>query len=96
MHKELSFIIPAVLDKNFAKCQVFCVSKILSDLVGRCIFYQNFSFQQLNSAAWVSKELKRFESSVKVAKLNEDNSFLERKGSSNCSKKGKDQTRIVS
>ena len=78
MHKELSFIIPAVLDKNFAKCQVFCVSKILSDLVGRCIFYKYFSFQHLNSAAWVSKELKRFESSVKVAKLNGDNSFLEK------------------
>ena len=77
MHKELSFVIPVLLDQKFKKCQMFCTSKLLSDLVGK---NNNISFLSYNLllAVWVSKELKKFESSVKVAKLNGDNSHQEK------------------
>ena len=32
---ELGFIIPALMDANFKKAQIFCNSRFLSDLVGK-------------------------------------------------------------
>ena len=79
MHKELSFIIPPMLDSNFQKCQIFCPSKLLSDLVGN-VQEPNIviSYLEFLLAAWISKELQKFQSSVIVMKLNGDNSHQEK------------------
>ena len=34
LEDELAFLLPAVVDKNFRKAQIFCNSRHLSDLVG--------------------------------------------------------------
>ena len=34
MDTELAFLIPALVDQNFKKAQIFCTSRFLSDLVG--------------------------------------------------------------
>ena len=35
MDTELAFLIPALVDQNFKKAQIFCTSRLLSDLVGK-------------------------------------------------------------
>ena len=35
MDTELAFLIPALVDQNFRKAQIFCTSRLLSDLVGK-------------------------------------------------------------
>ena len=32
---ELAFLLPALVDQNFQKAQVFCTSRSLSDLIGK-------------------------------------------------------------
>ena len=35
MRKELSFLIPALVDRKFKKCQIFTTSRSLSDFIGK-------------------------------------------------------------
>ena len=37
MRKELSFLIPAMVDKNFKKCQIFTTSRSLTDFTGKAL-----------------------------------------------------------
>ena len=96
---ELTFLIPVILDKNFKKCQVFCNTRFLSDLVGKFIVecqirYIMFTCFKLNLiyaiivAAWISRELKKFGSSVQLAKLNGENSHGEKDRVSKLFKEG--------
>ena len=35
METEIAFLIPAILDHNFKKAQIFCNSRFFSDLAGK-------------------------------------------------------------
>ena len=34
VHAQLGFLVPAFADSNFGKCQIFCVTKNMTDIVG--------------------------------------------------------------
>ena len=95
---ELTFLIPVILDKNFKKCQVFCNTRFLSDLVGkfivecqiRYIMFTCFKSNLLSIivAAWISRELKKLGSSIQLAKLNGENSHGEKDRVSKLFKEG--------
>ena len=34
VNSELAFLIPAFVDNKFVKCQIFCTTKIMTDIVG--------------------------------------------------------------
>ena len=78
MRKELSFLIPVMVDGNFQKCQIFTTSRSLSDLIGKIFSLQLKAIKKYVLAAWLGKELKKFGSEVVVLKLNGDNSHSEK------------------
>ena len=62
----MNFLIPVLLDSNFQKCQIFCVSRFTTDIV----------------SAWLKDELQKLQSvvphSVQIEKLTGDNSRSEK------------------
>ena len=79
MADDLAFLLPAVLDKNFKKAQIFCNSRHLSDLVGETWKKKNLENNIYDSlASWLTKELKNLRCDKKVGKLNGENSHSEK------------------
>ena len=89
MADELAFLVPAVLDENFKKAQIFCNSRHLSDLVGKIKHtYRLEYFKFVSLASWLTKELKHLGCVKQVGKLNGENSHLEKERVSKLFKEG--------
>ena len=62
----MDFLIPALLDSNFQKCQIFCISRFATDII----------------SAWIKDELLRMQSivpnTILVEKLTGDNTRTEK------------------
>ena len=66
LRQNLNFIVPALLDSKFQKCQIFCVSRFATDIV----------------CAWLKDELQKLQNvvphSVQIEKLTGDNTRSEK------------------
>ena len=66
LQQNLSFLIPSFVDSSFQKCQIFCITRFLTDLV----------------ASWIRDELSKIHdvlpNSVQVEKLTGDNTRMEK------------------
>ena len=80
LEDELSFLLPAIVDKNFKKAQIFCNSRHLSDLVGKVtqVYTEDKIPNDVFLASWLSKEMKKLDPSKLIAKLNGENSHMEK------------------
>ena len=90
MDTELAFLIPALVDQNFKKAQIFFTSRLLSDLVGNARQLRRNNSQLYTSfiASWITRELKKLNSSVQVYKLNGENSHREKERVTHLFKEG--------
>ena len=79
MEDELSFLLPAILDGNFKKAQIFCNSRHLCDLVGKNNYSKKETEKNMHYlASWLTKKLKHLGCDKEVAKLNGENSNMEK------------------
>lgn len=66
LSKHLSFLIPAILDSEFKRCQIFCITRFATDII----------------TSWLKEELAKAQNlvphSVLVEKLTGDNTRAEK------------------
>ena len=66
IRENLSFLIPAIIDEKFSKCQLFCVTRYATDII----------------TAWIKDQLKKLQtlvpSSILIEKLTGDNTRAEK------------------
>ena len=81
---SVGFIIPAMMDSNFKKCQIFCSTRYMTDIV----------------CAWLKSELKMLEgkiphsNSISIEKLTGDNTRAEKERVMNLFKSGECQVLV--